>query len=155
MKTNYRVYVWGLLLLSGLTAIVFVIYSLKGMAVSNLEKENSATASSTEMNRRSFVLPATPQLERVESELITILPTGFQPTHITRPPGRFLIAIENRSGISAVNFHLDAEPGNRIFQVSRTWERSDWSEVVNLSPGRYVLTETSHPEWRCVITITQ
>jgi hypothetical protein len=100
-------------------------------------------------------VPTTLQSERVESELITILPSGFQPTEITRPPGRFLLAVENRSGISAVVFQLDAEPGNRIFQVSRTWERADWNEVLHLPPGRYVLTEASHPEWQCVITIIQ
>ena len=136
-------------------ALLSVVVAGVAMRVRTEGGPTPKPTSTEEVNRRALALPTSPQRERIESELITILPSGFQPTNITRPPGRFLIAIENRSGISVVDFQLDAEPGNRIFQVSRTWERSDWSEVVNLSPGRYVLTETSHPEWQCVITIIQ
>lgn len=143
-----------------ITAAVFVgLLLVVGAGVALRARTEAGTRPKSiptkEADRHASAFATTPQRERVESELITILPNGFQPAEITRPPGRFLIAIENRSGISAVDFQLDAEPGNRIFQVSRTWERSDWSEVVNLPPGRYVLTEASHPEWQCVITIIQ
>ena len=139
--------------LRSITVVVFIgllLIVVAGVAL-RARTEGGPTPNSASTEK----VPATPQSERVEAELITILPSGFQPAEITRPPGRFLLAVENRSGISAVDFRLDAELGNRVFQVSRTWERADWNEVLHLPPGRYVLTEASHPEWRCVITIIQ
>jgi hypothetical protein len=145
---------------SSITAVVLVGLLLAvgtgvAMRALTLRGPTPKSPSAEEVDRPSLALPSTAQSDRVESELITILPTGFQPAEITRPPGRFLLAVENRSGISAIDFRLDAEPGNRIFQVNRTWERADWNELLHLPPGRYTLTEASHPEWRCVITIVQ
>ena len=137
-------------------SLALLLVVVAGLAMrARTEGGPSKSTSTEEVDRPALAFTTTPQSDRVESELITILPTGFQPAEITRPPGRFLLAVENRSGISAVVFQLDAEPGNRIFQVSRTWERADWNEVLHLPPGRYVLTEASHPEWQCVITISQ
>jgi hypothetical protein len=157
MKTNYKIGVSQSLLVLGLAAaaVVFAILWFKVMAASNSGEKNSGAPSSTELTRRTSPLPSSAQREQVESELITILPTGFHPTQIMRPSGKFLLAVENRSGIKQVDLRLNAESGDRLFQVSRTWERADWNEVVNPPPGRYVLTEASHPEWQCVITITQ
>jgi len=36
-----------------------------------------------------------------EAELITITPHGFEPREIMRPQGRFLLMIDNRSGVAA------------------------------------------------------
>jgi hypothetical protein len=95
-----------------------------------------------------------PQNQRIEAELISIRPGGFEPTQITRPKGPFLLAIENRSGLKQIEFQLDVEGGMRLFQIQRTWERSDWNQVVDPPAGRYVLTETNHPAWKCTISIT-
>jgi len=35
----------------------------------------------------------------VQAELITVTPTGFEPSELTRPKGRFLLAIDNQSGL--------------------------------------------------------
>lgn len=136
-------------------SVTLVVVAAFAMRARTRRGPISKLTSTEELDRRASALPATSQTERVESELITISPSGFQPAEITRPPGRFLLAVENRSGLSAIDFRLDAERGNRVFQVNRTWERADWNELLNLAPGRYVLTEASHPEWQCVITIIQ
>jgi hypothetical protein len=143
MKPNYRRDLFHLLLLFGvgLAAISF------GMA---LLRSNSKAAPAP-----SVSIPASTQPAQIEAEVITILPSGFQPAQITRPAGKFLLAVENRSGLKSIDFQLDAQSGGRIIQVSRTWERADWSDVVNPPPGTYVLTEANHPTWRCVITITR
>ena len=135
--------------------LVLVVVAAFAMRARPRSGPTPKSTSTEELDRRALALPATLQSERVEAELITILPSGFQPAEITRPRGRFLLAVENRSGFSTVDFRLDAERGNRVFQVNRTWERADWNELLNLAPGRYVLTEASHPEWQCVITIIQ
>jgi hypothetical protein len=158
MKTISKAHVWHLSLVMGIgfAAIVVAVLMIKVVAASYSKELKSNSSSSIETNNgRSSPMLVSAQPARVEAELITILPTGFEPAQITRPSGKFLLAVENRSGISQIDFQLSAESGNRIVEVSRTWERSDWSDVVNPPPGRYVLTERNHPAWQCVITITQ
>jgi len=128
---------------------VCAIAMLKGVAASK-----SAPRSTEASHPHSLPVSRSAPPEQLEAEVITILPSGFEPTKITRPAGKFLLAIENRSGVKRVDFYLSAESGSRIFQVSRPWERPDWTEVVNPPPGRYVLSEANHPAWQCVITIT-
>jgi hypothetical protein len=50
---------------------------------------------------------------RIESELITITPHGFEPAEITRPRGQFLLTIDNRSGLAASALQLTSEAGPR------------------------------------------
>jgi hypothetical protein len=33
-------------------------------------------------------------------------------------------------------------------------EQPNWSDVIDLQPGRYVLSDGDHPDWVCHITIT-
>lgn len=89
----------------------------------------------------------------VETELVTVTPRGFEPQEITRPAGEFILMIENRSGqVADLRFaHATAE---RLHEVRASREEPDWSEVMNLHPGSYVLTEVGHPEWACRVTIT-
>lgn len=148
MRPNYRRDPFRMLLLFGvgLVAISF------GMA---LLRNVSRAAPAVNEVTPSVSIPASAQPAQIEAEVITILPSGFQPAQITRPAGKFLLAVENRSGLKSIDFQLDAQAGGRVIQVSRTWERADWSDVVNPPPGTYVLTEANHPTWRCVITITR
>ena len=90
-----------------------------------------------------------------ESELVTITPHGFEPREITRPQGRFLLMVDNRSGLGATSLALTREAGARTHEMRVPREEPDWSEVVNLPPGRYVLTEDDHSEWTCVLIITR
>ena len=43
------------------------------------------------------------QSPQLETELVTITPTGFQPGEITRSQGRFMLAVDNRSGLDEVD----------------------------------------------------
>ncbi len=105
-------------------------------------------------------VPASPVPQRrrpiadFESELITITPHGFEPREITRLQGRFLLLVDNRSGLSATSLALTREAGARTHEMRVPREEPNWSDVVNLPPGRYVLTESDHPRWTCLITIT-
>jgi hypothetical protein len=158
MKTISKAHVWhlGLVLGIGFATIVVAVLMIKVVAASYSKELQPNSASSTKTSHgRSSPMLVSAQPARVEAELITILPTGFEPAQITRPSGRFLLAVENRSGVRQIDFQLSAESGSRILEVSRTWERADWSDVVNPPPGRYVITERNHPAWQCVITITQ
>lgn len=92
--------------------------------------------------------------ERVETELITVRSTGFEPAEITRPQGRVFFEVDNRSGLSEINLQLVAEHGNRLHQARVRREQLDWYQELDLQPGRYLLTEADHPGWVCRITIT-
>ena len=88
-----------------------------------------------------------------EVEVITILPTGFQPAEISRPTGFFLIAVENRSGLRTIQLRLDREAGNRLHEVQVHPRKNYWHQGLDLPPGRYILSEAYHPEWTCAIEI--
>ena len=92
--------------------------------------------------------------ERIESELITIKPSGFDPLEIRRPVGRFYLRINNRSEINDLELRLDREQGPRVQDVRLPRGRLAWNKILELPPGKYVLSEVNHPEWVCTITIT-
>ncbi len=94
--------------------------------------------------------------DRLEAERITLRPTGFEPAEITRPAGRFLLAVNDRSGKESVTLLLVRATGD-LLNEARMRDRPrkhEWRQVVNLPAGRYELREALHPEWRCQITLT-
>lgn len=94
---------------------------------------------------------------RVEVEILSIQPNGFEPSQITRSSGRFLLAIDNRAEIEDLTLRLNRvnrfqEPA--LLDVTIPRERLNLDEYINLPPGDYALTEANHPDWICHITIT-
>lgn len=61
--------------------------------------------------------------------------------------------VDNRSG-SNLNFRFSRLTGESLHEITSSQEELDWNDVVDLRPGRYVLTERDHPNWNCSITIT-
>jgi hypothetical protein len=91
--------------------------------------------------------------EPMQAEIITIRPYGFEPQKIERPPGRFILNVDNRSGLSAVALRLDHNGAGRLRAVQVPREKLDWIDSIDLLPGSYLLTEADHPDWVCHITI--
>lgn len=138
-------------------ATVFVVRAYHG---GKPEYAGLASSGSTSAVVQPTSFPSTavgyPQkTERIEAEVITIRPTGFEPREITRPEGLFLLAVENRSGLQTVQLRLDSAAGARVRDVQMPRSKHDWSEGFDLPPGTYVLTEAYHPEWLCSITIAK
>src|SRR5205823_417158 len=50
---------------------------------------------------------------KMEVEVIALRPIGFEPDTITRPQGKFLLAVNNLTGLDEVTLQLDAETGAR------------------------------------------
>lgn len=117
----------------------------------------SKIQSSTPAAIVSAELPVSPQEssggKRLEAEIITITSTGFEPTEITRPAGRFLLAIQDRTGFEELTLQVNREGSNAQFLVPTRKKRRAWRDAINPPSGRYLLTEANHPEWRCLITI--
>jgi hypothetical protein len=91
---------------------------------------------------------------RLEGELVTAHPHGFEPNQIRRPSGKFLLAVDNRSGLSELILRLDHVAGARLREVQVPMKKLDWRDLVDLPPGTYRLTEANHSDWSCEITIT-
>jgi hypothetical protein len=92
---------------------------------------------------------------QLEAELLVLNAEGFQPKEIKRPRGKFLLAIQNQSTEEQPSFILTRETGQSLKQIGVPKRQSKHRELVDLPPGRYVLAETSHPEWTCRVTIEQ
>ena len=125
----------------------FFITSILGLAVmtvsghserwaANNHEENRSTSSAPEKTDRPH-----------EVEVVTITPDGFEPQQIVRPPGPFLLAVTNRSGFDSLNLQLETEARGKLREKSLALTTPHWREVINLQPGRYVVTEADHPEW--------
>ena len=91
---------------------------------------------------------------RLEAELITVHPTGFEPSEITRPAGPFILALQNRSGLEQLLLRIERSSGPRVREVQMHWEKSDWSDVIELPVGSYTVTEANNPDWVLRLTIT-
>lgn len=92
--------------------------------------------------------------ERIEAELVTIKPSGFDPLEIRRPRGVFYLRVNNRSEIHDLDLRLDREAGERLQEVRLPRGRLNWMKSLDLPPGTYRLSEVNHPDWVCTITIT-
>jgi hypothetical protein len=90
----------------------------------------------------------------LEAELVTVTPHGFEPSEITRPTGRFVLMVEDRSGLNTISSRLRLQAGLTLRNIPMKREQPNWSDVINLQPGRYVLSDGDHPDWVCHITIT-
>lgn len=88
-----------------------------------------------------------------EIELITVRPAGFEPSEITRPKGAFVLFLDDRSGKENSSLVLQRLSGERLRAIKLERKKSNWNEVVNLSPGTYILLDGSNAERRCQITI--
>jgi len=142
-----RVFVSAFLLVAAITFAGLVISARAWMLRDKASTSTVINASS----KSSLVPPSTRQ--RIEGEIITLSPHGFEPRQITRPPGTFLLVVGNESRLPLVTLRLNDNLGLPILNVLVARERRIWSEIVNLPPGNYRLTEATHPEWICNITI--
>jgi len=90
---------------------------------------------------------------RLEVEVVTITADGFEPQEIQHPPGPFILAVRNQSGIDSLMVQLESEQRNKVREKSLPLETPFWREVINVPPGKYIITEANHPEWSLSLTI--
>jgi hypothetical protein len=110
------------------------------------------------LRTKAEVIPAPNQQGRakepLEVETITAGPTGFGPIEISRPKGRFILMVRNKSGAEELSLQLARENGNRLQAKRLTKGQRAWNNFLDLTPGLYVLSEANHPDWTCRIKIT-
>jgi len=91
----------------------------------------------------------------VQAELLTITSTGFEPTELTRSNGRFLLAIDNRSGLDDIQLYFERETGGPVNVPLSHRSKLAWRDIIDLQPGTYLLRARNDDSWRCRITITR
>jgi hypothetical protein len=100
----------------------------------------------------AFAEQATPAA-KIGAAVVVLRPWGFEPTELKVNTGKFLLVVFNRSGKGEVSLRLDRDAGGRLHEVRLPSGRSAWRQVVELTPGRYVISEASNPKWIGKITI--
>lgn len=110
-------------------------------------------AGSAYMKRDAALSPPREKPERLETELITLQPSGFEPHEIRRPQGSFILGVDNRAGVEAIELQLMRADGQRLNALQTPKRKVSWREVVDLPPGQYLLSVANHPDWTCNVTI--
>lgn len=101
---------------------------------------------------------AAPQAKKerlaVESKRVTLTRFGFNPSSITRTRGRFLLAIDDQSGLAEADISLLREHGDKLLGAKVGRRNPRWNSVVDLPPGKYTLAVAGHDDWTCELAIT-
>jgi hypothetical protein len=164
MSANYRKLIATTIVVIALATAVAAFVSIRAKTgIPDKQDETTApsvaSAKSHGNEPKNVIIPpkasaSADSPDRIQAELITVRPTGFEPSQITRPKGAFVLAVDNRSGLEEIELRLDREDGGREHQVNMRGKKLDWREVVTLNPGSYILREANHSNWACHITIT-
>jgi len=89
----------------------------------------------------------------IKVELITVRPTGFEPSQITRAAGKFVIGLADRTGLPGLQFFLLNQNDETVHEFSSGPGKVNVREMVDLPAGQYSHREAAH-SWTCTITIT-
>jgi hypothetical protein len=138
IKTRFR----------GLTLVLSLLLLISGVLIcARWESSASPPVQSTQPQNQGSDA-------QVEAELVTATPTGFEPGEITRPQGRFLLAIDNQSGLDQLDLYLERDTGARLNMAIGRRGKLKWREILDLPPGRYILRAAHDQSWRCVVNLT-
>jgi hypothetical protein len=157
MKSEMSLAVRHLIRTRYIVPVIIMLVSFAMLAVGARKLSNPAR---TTNSAQVFLLSAQSNSasERLVVEELTLRPIGFHPSEISRPKGKFLLAINNRAGLQEMNITISREIGSaakeKVKNVKIHNKYPDWNDVLDLQPGDYVVTEASNPKWVCRIIVT-
>ena len=139
--------------LSIATAIIALVLALMTSYI-----RSTASAKSDLSPNLARVAAAVPRVapqadSKLTVERVTIFPYGFEPETLIVPPVPFLLTIDDRAGTDDFAFQLVSEENQPVLQTAIPSGSSSTHKALTLAPGKYLLTETSHPGWACAITV--
>jgi hypothetical protein len=85
--------------------------------------------------------------------VLVVRPHGFEPDVVTTKEHHFFLVVQNLTGAGALTFHLTPIGGNPHADVVTSGSRAHHAELLDLTPGTWVLTEDKHASWTCQITV--
>ena len=130
------------------TSLAFSVQAWRAAAVHIA----SATSQPNERLASAQIIEGS-QAARLDAELITLRPSGFEPSQLSRLQGRFVLAVDNQTGLE--NLTLRLERGNGVVEqeVRLPGHRPRWRARLNLPAGDYFLKVAGHAGWVCRIRI--
>jgi len=99
-----------------------------------------ATTEPAELADTSTMLFQGASSASLDAEHITLRSTGSEPNEIARPAGRFLLAIDNVTGMGEMSFRLINQSGALVRDYPANG-RFRLRQIVDLPAGRYALAE--------------
>jgi hypothetical protein len=85
--------------------------------------------------------------------MITARSHGFEHTRIKQNAGKILLCVYNRSGNKKLTVHLAREDGTSVLDETLGLDKRDLRIFVDLTAGKYFLTEAGHTDWSTRIDI--
>jgi hypothetical protein len=155
---------WMFVVALTLCFLGFVVRANKGLPESRHPPKARAAASSVsrpgpleitdasgKRDRRAAQVAPSPRIRAVYFRITSL---GIEPTELTLPAGRYLVAIDNDSGFNALDVMIDKEGGPRLGNAQLPSGRRKWREFVDFTPGRHILTDPNDTKRVCRLTIT-
>jgi len=139
--------VWLLTSLCVLSVCTLGIVQSHSREISSIPKTRDSAASVIEAKLVS------PTQTVPDVVLVSLLPTGFEPSEVIHPAEKFLFGVNNRSGLDDLRFQLTDERGRQLGEKQMVREKI-WRKLIEPKPGRYVLRVVGHPSWLCQVVIT-
>jgi len=84
---------------------------------------------------------------------VTLRSNGFDPSELRIPASRFLLSLDNRSGVTELVLRLAKADGTQLRELRIPGGGGDWSEMFELPVGSYTLSEASHSSWVCHLIV--
>ena len=136
--------------------IGIVIVAICGLSV--IAATRSGTSGTTELTVRdsgaAAAAAADDQARDAKVALISIRSTGFEPRELALTAGKYLLVVRNRSSADEFAIRVQRETGETLHELRAGLRGRDAKQFLQLTPGEYVLQETSHPDWTCRITVS-
>lgn len=99
-------------------------------------------------------LAAQAQPAKIQTEIIELGRFGLTPKKIVRrAAGKHYLLVRVVIPVRPLALTLGRVQGGRLREVTLNKGQPHWKELLELTPGTYLLKEASHPEWVCQITI--
>lgn len=128
-----------------------IVFSLTGMLLAAFIGAIVLSGSNVRLvGIRTSAVQAAPLSYQDELQL-ELGANGFTPAEVQRAAGTVAIAVENSAIAGEYTLQLKAQDGTVIKEVQVQKGSAAWT--VTLSAGEYTLTEASHPQWLCRITV--
>lgn len=89
-----------------------------------------------------------------EVVVVNLRPEGFEPAELSLGAGQYLFVVNNRTGLDEFGLRLHREGQGTVSHAHPPRRKRNWRQMLRLTPGDYVLTETSHPAWTLRVTVT-
>lgn len=117
---------------------------------------NSLTDTATVTEPKAFVAAAPNAVPDDENKgfWLTLRASGFETKEMSISAGDYFVIIQNATGLDQFALRIERETGERIHDVRLPRLKKRWRQMINFTPGNYIVSEADHPTWTCRITVT-